>query len=84
MKRIKSRSKNQKQENERGGTTVEDFLDVVDRSQVPIAERTPSELVNLIKKLRWIGLEEEAAQIQILLRRANAAATLLAGPYDTD
>jgi len=63
---------------------MEDSLDIVERSQVPIAERTPSELVNLIKKLRWIGLEEEAAQVQVLLRRTNAAATLLAGPYDTD
>ena len=63
---------------------MEDPLDIVERSQVPLAERTPDELVNLIKKLRWIGLEEEAARIQTLLRRANAAATLLAGPYDTD
>lgn len=58
--------------------------DIGERSDVAFAERTPSELVNLIKKLRWIGMEEEAARIQILLRRADAAATLLAGPWDTD
>lgn len=28
------------------------------------AERTPSELVKLIKKLRWIGMEEEAAEFK--------------------
>ena len=58
--------------------------DIGERPDVAVAERTPSELVNLIKKLRWIGMEEEAARIQILLRRADAAATLLAGPWDTD
>ena len=58
---------------------MKDPLDIVERSQVPLAERTPDELVNLIKKLRWIGLEEEAARIQTLLRRTNAAVTLLAG-----
>ena len=41
-------------------------------------------LINLIKKLRWIGMEEEAARVQVLLQRADAAATLLAGPWDTD
>jgi len=56
-----NQKQNQKQENEQG-VTMEDSLDI-ERSQVPIAERTPSELVNLIKKLRWIGLEEEAAQV---------------------
>jgi hypothetical protein len=58
--------------------------DIEERPDVAFAERTPSELVNLIKKLRWIGMEEEAARIQVLLRRADAAATLLAGPWDTD
>lgn len=63
---------------------MEDPSDIGGRPEVALAERTPAELVNLIKKLRWIGMEEEAARIQILLRRADAAATLLAGPWDTD
>jgi hypothetical protein len=63
---------------------MEDPSDIGGRREVALAERTPAELVNLIKKLRWIGMEEEAVRIQILLRRADAAATLLAGPWDTD
>ena len=63
---------------------MEDPSDIPQRPEVGVAERTPSELVNLIKKLRWIGMEEEAARVQVLLLRADAAATLLAGPWDTD
>jgi hypothetical protein len=63
---------------------MEDLSDVRERPEVAVAERTPSELVNLIKKLRWIGMEEEAARVQVLLRRADPAATMLAGPWDTD
>jgi hypothetical protein len=55
----KKQKQKPKQENEQGMNTME--VDTVERSQVPIAERTPGELVNLIKKLRWVGLEEEAA-----------------------
>jgi len=58
--------------------------DTIGRPEVAFGERTPAELVNLIKKLRWIGMEEEAMRIQILLRSADAAATLLSGPSDTD
>lgn len=58
---------------------MEDPPDLGERPEVALAGRTPTELVNLIKKPRWIAMEEEAARIQILLRRADAAATLLAG-----
>ena len=63
---------------------MEDPADTIERLEVVFAERTTSELVNLIKKLRWVGMEQEAARIQSLLRRADAAATLLSGPWDTD
>jgi hypothetical protein len=63
---------------------MEDPSEIGERPEVALAERTPTELVKLIKKLRWMGMEEEAARIQILLRRIDAAATLLAGPCDTD
>ena len=63
---------------------MEDHSETTERTDVTVAERTPGELVKLIKKLRWIGMEKEAAQIQVLLRRADARATLLAGPWDTD
>lgn len=50
----------------------------------PVGERTSSELVKLVKKLRWLGMEQEAEQVQIVLRRVDPAATLLGGPWDTD
>jgi len=50
----------------------------------PLGDRTPSELVELVKKLRWIGMEDEAERVQIMLRRMDSTATLLAGPWDTD
>ena len=35
-----------------------------------LAERPPAaELVKLIQKLRWIGMEEEARQLQLVLSR---------------
>ena len=50
----------------------------------PLEERTSSELVKLVKKLRWLGMEREAAEVQIVLSRVDPAATLLGGPWDTD
>jgi hypothetical protein len=63
---------------------MRDPAETTERTELTLAERTPSELANLVKKLRWLGMEEEAAQVQVLLRRADAAVTLLAGPWDTD
>ena len=57
---------------------------ITERPDVSVEERTSSELVKLVKKLRWIGMEEEAEQVQVVLRAVDPAATLLAGPWDTD
>ena len=35
----------------------------------PAEQLTSTELVKLIRKLRWIGLEEEARQLQVALDR---------------
>lgn len=35
----------------------------------PAEQRTSAELVKMIRKLRWIGLEEEAHQLQLVLNR---------------
>jgi len=35
----------------------------------PVEQRTSAELVKMIRKLRWIGLEEEAHQLQLVLNR---------------
>ena len=48
--------------------------------------RTPDELVKLIRKLRWMGMEEEAQRLQTVLRRQSPDEinTVLAGPESTD
>jgi hypothetical protein len=43
-----------------------------------------SELVKLIRKLRWIGMEREAERLQRELRRAPASDSVLASPRETD
>ena len=40
-------------------------------SQFP-EQPTPTDLVKLIRKLRWIGMEDEAQQLQAALRRFPA------------
>ena len=47
-------------------------------------QRASSELVKLIRKLRWIGMEREAEQLQTVLCRIPAADSVLAAPHDTD
>jgi hypothetical protein len=47
---------------------------------------TSNELVKLIRKLRWMGLEEEAekAENQLILRNGRAADSVVAASRDTD
>jgi hypothetical protein len=47
-------------------------------------QRTASELVKRIRKLRWMGMEEEAQQLQIALCQLRQADSVLAAPPDTD
>jgi hypothetical protein len=55
----------------------------------PTAVDTPpasSELIKLVRKLRWIGLEEEARHVeeQLAHRRPSSTDTVLSTPSDTD
>lgn len=47
---------------------------------------TPAELIKLIRKLRWIGLEDEARQLQAVLNRfpPDQRAVLPGTPVDCD
>jgi len=67
----------------------------VRQSPDSLAERQPTEdeatvkcqsheLVLRILKLRWMGLEDEAESVRVALRSVEPAATMLAGPFDTD
>ncbi len=63
--------------------------------EMPLEQQTPNtspvhkasdELVRLIRKLRWIGMEEEALGLQkeLTRRRAAAADSVLATTAETD
>lgn len=49
-------------------------------------QRASNELVKLIRKLRWMGLTEEAekAENQLILRDVRAADSVVAASRDTD
>ena len=71
-------------------TTRADLLEMRRDQQKPpnrLAEQQASnELVKLIRKLRWMGLEEEAERVEdeLVLRRVAAADSVIAAPRDTD
>jgi hypothetical protein len=56
------------------------------RLDVPPEQRRTADLVKHICKLRWIGMEEEAAKLQLALAFFPSAerAILLPSPCDTD
>ena len=53
---------------------------------VSAEQRTSNELVKLIRKLRWMGMEEEADRVQTELVQCGVsrADSVLATPHETD
>ena len=51
--------------------------------EVSSDERALNDLVKQVRKLRWIGMEKEARQAQLALRRRTEKDGVLA-PHDTD
>ena len=49
-------------------------------------QKAAREVVKLIRKLRWIGLEREAKELQTALSEfpSDKRASVLAGPHSTD
>lgn len=49
-------------------------------------QSSSDEMVKRIRKLRWMGLREEAkrAELELARRRCKPAETVIAGPNDTD
>ena len=49
-------------------------------------QRQPDEVIRLIRKLRWIGLEGEARELQHVLEGSPSPyrGSLVAGPHSTD
>jgi hypothetical protein len=56
------------------------------QQQNPAEARAPNETIKLIRKLRWIGMDEEAQKLQRELaeREGTAADSVVATPRDTD
>ncbi len=48
------------------------------------ARQQANELIKLIRKLRWMGMEEEAERVQSALRGGPPADSVVAAPHDTD
>ena len=55
-------------------------------SDISADQRTSNELVKLIRKLRWMGMEEEAQRVQTELAQCagRPADSVLVAPRDTD
>ena len=56
------------------------------RNQTDCINHQPQDLVKLIRKLRWIGMEEEAHYLQMALCSLppHERYAVLAGPFSTD
>lgn len=52
--------------------------------QVSLEQQASAELVKRIRKLRWMGMEEEARDLEGALVHACGADSVLAGPHETD
>ena len=46
--------------------------------------RTPLEIVRLIRKLRWIGMDEEAEELHAKMQEAGVLGGILTAPRETD
>jgi hypothetical protein len=63
---------------------------VREQPEVSEEERASIELLKRIRKLRWMGMQKEAEEMQLVLkmqlptRPIQLAGTLLADPADTD
>jgi hypothetical protein len=49
-----------------------------------VDERPPVEVLYLICKLRWLGMEEEAERVEMQLRETTLAGRVIAAAHETD
>ena len=52
-------------------------------NDVPLEQRRSHELVKLARKLRWIGMDEEADRVQAMLHQGSCAECVVTSS-DTD
>ena len=57
----------------------------LERPSGPV-NKAPQELAKLIRKLRWIGLDDEARRLQaaVCMLAPDQRGTVSAGPFSTD
>jgi hypothetical protein len=60
------------------------ILNNYQRLDAAIAEGDPHQFLMRIQKLRWIGMDSEANEMQRALYAADPHCVVLAGPVDTD
>ncbi len=55
-------------------------------TEVILGHQPPQDLAKLIRKLRWIGMEDEASRLQTLVATlpADARGAISAEPFGTD
>ena len=46
--------------------------------------RPPVEVLHLIRKLRWIGMEEEAERVEMQLHETTLAGGVITAAHETD
>jgi hypothetical protein len=63
---------------------MKDSLDIKKRPDVSAEQRISGELLKLVKKLRWIGMEDEADRMQSALRMVEQAGRMLSAHRETD
>jgi hypothetical protein len=51
---------------------------------VSVEQRASNEMIKLIRKLRWMGMESEAERLQITLRGVPHGDSVVAQPHETD
>jgi len=56
------------------------------KSHSTLYQRSPDDVIKLIRKLRWIGLEDEARSLEAAVGRLRPEerGTVLVGPFSTD
>ena len=53
-------------------------------SEALAEKRASNDMIKRIRKLRWIGMEDEAREVQQSLHSIPSRDVVLAGPRDTD
>jgi hypothetical protein len=68
----------------RGRKTVNTYLQGRKITAARDYERPSVEVLHLICKLRWIGMEEEAERVEMQLRETTLAGSVIAAVHETD